>query len=123
MKTALATLAAVLLLAGCGHAKDPFVGTWKRANGPPYPPTLFVIAKTADGYRLTGWFPVGRESAALTRKGDDLDGHRVMPTLAVWNHGSFGSYIKITWDPTSNRLLWLGVPMTKVSDSTAAPVP
>ena len=32
MKPVLAILAAVLLLAGCGHSKDPFVGTWQSDN-------------------------------------------------------------------------------------------
>lgn len=48
MKPALAILAAVLLLAGCSSAKDPFVGTWQAigyasGNG-------LVISKVAKGY-------------------------------------------------------------------------
>lgn len=47
-------LAAVLLLAGCGHAsaKDPFVGTWQWDPHSLVPTTL-VIAKVPDGYRAT----------------------------------------------------------------------
>jgi hypothetical protein len=49
MKRAIALIvfAAVLLLAGCGHAKDPFVGTWRtQTNDGP----IFVISKAHSGY-------------------------------------------------------------------------
>ena len=49
MKRAIALIvfAAVLLLAGCGHAKDPFVGTWRaQTNDGP----IFVISKAHPGY-------------------------------------------------------------------------
>jgi len=47
MKPALAILAAVLLLAGCGHAgkpSDPFVGTWGLGQ------TRLIITKVPRGY-------------------------------------------------------------------------
>ena len=50
LKLALTILVAVLLLAGCGHAKDPFVGTWRAQtkDGP-----SFVISKQELGYLVT----------------------------------------------------------------------
>ena len=47
VKTVLAILAAVLLLAGCGQAKDPFVRAWQAQtkDGP-----SFVISKHEPGY-------------------------------------------------------------------------
>jgi hypothetical protein len=51
LKLALAILAAVLLLAGCGQAKDPFVGTWQSVgNGPG---DGVAITKASGSYRVT----------------------------------------------------------------------
>lgn len=50
MRPILVILAAVLLLAGCGAAKDPMVGTWQVVRGAPG--DGLVIDKRADGYLL-----------------------------------------------------------------------
>jgi hypothetical protein len=47
MKPVFVVLAAVLLLAGCGHARDPFVGTWRAQTNAG---TIFVISKHDQGY-------------------------------------------------------------------------
>lgn len=48
-KLALAIPIVVLVVAGCGHAKDPFVGTWQaQTKGGP----SFVISKLGPGYRV-----------------------------------------------------------------------
>ena len=49
LKPALAILAGVLLLAGCGHAKDPFVGTWRPQTKDGL---SFVISKHGAGYHV-----------------------------------------------------------------------
>ena len=69
MKLALATLAAVLLLAGCGQAKDPFVGTWRTTKGELY----FVISKHGAGYLvLAKTDPNFRGVGVLAGHGDAL---------------------------------------------------
>jgi hypothetical protein len=49
MKLLLVVLAGVLLLAGCGQAKDPFVGTWRAQTNDS---TSFVISKHDPGYAV-----------------------------------------------------------------------
>jgi len=57
-------------LTGCGHTKDPFVGTWWMGTQGP----KLVIAKGPDGYKATLVFAVGRAPMTLTRHGNELSG-------------------------------------------------
>ena len=68
LKLALAILAGVLLLTGCGQAKDPFVGTWRAQakDGP-----SFVISKLGPGYRVRA----DPESGLSCEGVGVLDGH------------------------------------------------
>jgi hypothetical protein len=122
MRTALAMLAAVLLLAGCGHAsaKDPFVGTWQWDPHSLVPTTL-VIAKVPDGYRATVaglWLGA---PLLLARHGNQLVGPR--PPMAS------GSTLVLDYLPATGHLSykWTGIykadVLSKVSDSTAIPSP
>ena len=124
MKFALAILTAVLLLTGCGHAKDLFVGTWQ--NGPGGPKE--VISSTAGGrYLLTE--VSGRHAdyvMKMSRHGDRLSGSFRVLKGANW---------RTAWTMTVTRLTGarlsfarVGDPadvvdFTKVSDNTAAPAP
>jgi hypothetical protein len=79
LKPALAILAAVLLLAGCGQAKDPFVGTW----GIHHEPAIFVIAKAQNGYAATFVDSGAREGMVLARHGNELAGIATLGNLRV----------------------------------------
>jgi len=63
----LAILAAVLLLAGCGQAKDPFVGTWQFEG------TRLVVAQAGQSYRTVLLVPHGYGWVGpYVRKGNEL---------------------------------------------------
>jgi hypothetical protein len=135
MKTALAIAAAVVLLAGCGHAnapsvpKDPVVGTWRAELGPPEG-WLLVVTKLPAGYQATVAYtqldahsqPIPPVVGTFTRKGNQLFG--VLKLTTGDNHAL------LVYTPTTGHLTWrslafLGAStiMTKVSDSTAIPSP
>jgi hypothetical protein len=118
MKLALAVLAAVLLLAGCGHAytaHDPFVGTWRLGSDPP--PWL-VVAKVGSTYRVT-FVGEGTITWGFTRHGNRLV------------HGQAGGKRSLvaTYVPSTGHLLFSGDDLAspfnfhKQSDSTAIPSP
>jgi hypothetical protein len=132
MKLVLAILAAVLLLAGCGHAstpKDPFVGTWRLTTvqrqpgsspglrlviskpGGTYPPHSYRIAMGHDG---------GADFETFVRHGNQL-------VSAGSTKPSDGDVV--AYDPATGHLLqsqgthrdifeWV-----RASDSTALPIP
>jgi hypothetical protein len=126
MKLALAILAAVLLLAGCGHAnapQDPFVGTWRdkgfRIGAAVYDkklgaftlgthPTLaeLVITKQANRYHATlaVWhdWPFGQRDMFLTRHGNRLVGS--IYTYSPTANGSRQYYVVLTYLLTTGRL-------------------
>ena len=75
MKLAIVILAAVLLLAGCGHAKDPFVGTW-QSDTPAARLTIDGTYKT-DGSQTNVYIATLLSSRAaaditLVRHGNEL---------------------------------------------------
>jgi hypothetical protein len=124
MRAAFAMLAAVLLLAGCGHAaaKDPFVGTWQWDH---QVPTL-VVAKVPGGYQATivwgGWFEDWSETTILfARRGHELVGPR--PPVAS------GSTLVLDYLPATGHLSFKCTGpykadiLSKASDSTATPSP
>jgi hypothetical protein len=89
MKLALAVLAAVLLLAGCGQAKDPFAGTW-RAQAKDGLSSL-VISKHGTGYIVAT--DNGADSSA-----DDfgLDGGGGSPSEGVGVLGGHGHTLTVS---------------------------
>ncbi len=129
MKPALAILAVVLLLGGCGgtsSAKDPFVGTWQSRS----PDMTLIIGKVADGYRVTGTVSSGPSVAGavlqgpsssfiLSRHGDELTG-----TFG----GTFPVSVVVAYLPATGHLTikssagYFGE-LSKVSGSTASPRP
>ena len=118
MKLALVILAAVLLVAGCGHiaAKDPFVGTWKTSDG-----WGVAIAKSGDTYQATMVLPDMSLPAnppppyTLTRSGDVFTG-----TM----EGDGGpEAVVFRYSPSSRRLYFRGRGLSRLSDGTAAPSP
>jgi hypothetical protein len=134
VRVALAILAGVLLLAGCGQAnvpKEPFVGTWRAAGTS----TKVVIAKVPNGYLSTfvspGLIlspilePPTRPHILLTRHGGELVGTQKvekMRNTVVIDYLSSGHLTLRTTDPATGRL---GPPdkLTRVSDSIAVPSP
>jgi hypothetical protein len=137
MKPALVILAAVLLLAGCGHAKDPFVGTW-RMNSPGENATSqarFVISKKAAQYTVTqGYhgYKAYDPIAVFTRRGGQLVASvRVTNPFTGKPTGEVDQF-KLSTSHLPGQLLFtyrLGSPpadtltMTKLSESTATPTP
>jgi hypothetical protein len=128
MRTALAMLAAALLLTGCGHvsaAKDPFVGIWQGLD------VHLVIAKAGKSYRTTLVVPVKFPHGngwvgPYTRKGNELKAG-----LSVTLDGKpTGRVIVelIDFVPTTGRLTYKdgtgpAIEFSRVSASTAIPTP
>jgi hypothetical protein len=121
LATLAATLAAVLLLAGCGHAKDPFVGTWQSTKGGGEI-TKLVIIKKANVYWTVVVLPTnGLAQQAFSRRGNQL--------VAQWSPllSQMDQVKTVDFDPKSGHLHF-GLPvvdyeMTKVSASAAIPTP
>jgi hypothetical protein len=152
MKLALVVLAAVLLLAGCGHAKDPFVGTWRVQTNAG---TIFVISKHDSGYlvvaadsgtdssfegALAGADPTYKGVGVLDAQGDTLIVNFAISTgppaqietirLTVRPHTRLQAAEKMTAGQGLGYLGFVmaftgGMPATlvKVSNCTAAPTP
>ena len=135
----IASLVAVLLLAGCGSAQatpDPFLGTWRPqtpSGKPPGSPPM-IITRAQAGYLVTVvyWGP-GQEPASprptlaipFTRHGDTLAGAYKVPGMGRLR-------AEIAYLPRSGQLAWansstpsgpLGKPVkwVKVSGGTAYP--
>ena len=116
MRIGFMVLAAVLLLSGCGQAKDPFVGTWRPTIATRSTVRL-VISKQTDGYRV-GNLVFARHGNVLT------DRFRVK---APGERGS-GTMVKLSFVfvPSSGHLLETSgnrrlVELVKTSDSTSRP--
>ena len=130
LKPALAILAAVLLIAGCGHnapAHDPFVGTWHSVGG--YPGTGIAISKVAGAYRVsfvTDFKPTPGGSLRGIRHGNDqlrARGKGINPV-----HPSDDTWLEtFDYSPATALLTWTAngveVAYSKVADSTAPPTP
>ena len=121
MKLGLAILAAVLLLAGCGHtasSHDPFVGTWQSHS----PNMTLVIAKVAAGYRVTGETDSQGPPSSFTlkRHGDELTG--------TFGGSPFPDSVVVAYLPATGHLTVKSsagsfAELSKASDSTASPKP
>ena len=120
---ALAALLA-LLLAGCGQAasQDPFAGTWREPDGG----RVAVIAKTADGYRVTVY---SHTLLNAERSGDRL---RAWTELRSSDGEPTGHSLEavFTHDPATGGLVFtdpagpgLRMDLVRESDSTAIPSP
>ena len=122
-----AAVVGVLLLAGCGHATDPFVGTWKSGPGG----TAVVAHLTGDRYRLTQLYrvPAIDTVTMMIRHGDTLSG-----SLRQFNQTTWETWKLILAHLPDGRLaLTRTFPgadspdaifvMSRVSNSTAAPTP
>ena len=114
-------LASVLLLAGCGHARDPFVGTWESKAVPGGNAAIdMVITKLdEDHYRVSAW-PLG--SKVYIKSGNGLfydPGSASDAISALFDTGSshlliYNSDTRLNqWNPTFDCV--------KVSESTALP--
>ena len=129
MKLVLAALAAVLLLAGCGHAKDPFVGTWHAVGYGPG--SGIAVSKVSGAYRVTfvsDFKPERGGSWRFLRHGStEL---MVIVNYKDPDHPSdhWQRVERIDFDPATGRLTYTenGVHLmrlSKVSDSTVPPTP
>jgi hypothetical protein len=120
MKPALAILAAVLLLAGCGHTSkpsDPFVGTWVPASASD---NWVVISRHGDDYLLIAYKPAaGTMRGIFVRHDNQLIDCTVPPGETVKPRAQLTT--------GSSRLYFapFGVNemLTRVSDSTTVPTP
>ena len=123
MKPLLAILAAVLLLAGCGHVAprhDPFVGTWQAVGFSPG--SGYTISKVSGVYRVVTvahFKPLPGYSFPFSRRGSNE---------LIGRPGEFQYVEAISFNPASGRLTWTSNGMdpqvlTEVSDSTAPPTP
>jgi hypothetical protein len=129
MKPALAILAAALLLAGCGSAKDPFVGTWQAigsASGDGLViskvPNRYVVLMTDDHRGVVRYrcLRYGNELKATTTEPNPAQPTKPFIFVDVFS-----------FDPAHGRLTWTekedgkGVGprfvCTKVLDGTSAP--
>jgi len=138
MKGALAIVAAVLLLAGCGQAsaptagqssapRDPFVGTWRVDAGD--------RARWVIGVRHDGWYTVTQGAPGnikytklglFARHGNQLSG-RVLTSTDVMSTfllrlGNAEGQLLLTFSATNMSTL-AQMTLTKLSDSTAKPTP
>ena len=118
MWLALAVLAAVLLLAGCGHAKDPFVGTWQAAAGGA---KMVIAPVTGDGHRLTQTTGSHRDWAMnMVGHGEKLSGFLRLSNGTKWTvmvtRLADG---RLSFTASDNPVAV--VDFSKVSDSTVAP--
>jgi hypothetical protein len=136
MKPALAILAAVLLLAGCGHASkpsDPFVGTWGLG-----PDTRLIITKVPRGYlvdarvHLPGTFIVFHPlRVVFTRHGDRLVGtQRMVEDQSLDTEQTAGRVsVTLTYARATGDLIYESTPpeyryaYTRVAQSATTPSP
>jgi len=137
LKPALAILAGVLLLAGCGHAKDPFVGTWRPQTKDGL---SFVISKHGAGYHVVavdGGADPGFEGVGV------LDGRGDALTVNFAGSGGSPAYtetIRLTVGPHTRLqatekmagqkgpgylafVMMVPATLVRVSSSTTAPTP
>jgi hypothetical protein len=132
-RTLVIVAAAALLLAGCGHPKDPFVGTWRMNSGPR---ARFVISKNAGHYTVTQGFRGDKtymRIAVFTRRGDQLVASWRVTNPFTGKHTGEVDTLKLSTTHVPNQLLFtfsFGLPpsadsvtMTKLSDSSATPTP
>ena len=122
MKLTLAILAAVLLLAGCGHSApnhDPFVGTWQAVGFDPG--NGYAISKVSGAtYRVAEIDHFKQHGSALySRRGSNE---------LISRPGQLAEQDVIKFNPASGRLTEtprgdVGAVLTKVSNSTAPPSP
>jgi hypothetical protein len=138
MRLLLVVLTAVLLLAGCGHAKDPFVGTWRaQANAG----TSLVISRHGTGYFVVAAVGVPDPShkgvGVLDTQGDTLTvsfaGTASSPAqtetirLTVRPGGRLQAAEKTTAGQKGPGYLafvmMMPATLVKVSNATAAPTP
>ena len=114
----------VLVLAGCGEAasEDPFVGTWRDPDGS----MDTVIAKTADGYRVTVFFGTW---ANAERDGERLRAWVELLSPSGEPTGKVNEAI-YTYQPASGQLVLtdpagpgIRIELVRESASTAIPSP
>jgi hypothetical protein len=90
LKLALPILAAVLMLAGCGQAKDPFVGTWHAQAKDGWLDSL-VISKHGTGYLVA---TVSGADSSVDDFG--LDGGGDSPSEGVGVLGGHGDTLTVS---------------------------
>lgn len=118
MKLALALVATVLLLAGCGRA-DPFVGTWRVSRQDSTIPVRLIIAKVGGTYRVALVMGGGGFSKDVyVRHGDQIvsEPGRQFPKTVV------------TYVPSTGHVLFHvgsapNLNLYRESDSTSIPTP
>jgi hypothetical protein len=121
MKLGLAILAAVLLLAGCGHAKDPFVGTWQFEG------VHLVVAKVGQSYRTILVVPHGYGWVGPYEQ----NGNELKASLHVTNNGKRTGQViveLVDYHPATGHLTYKdgtgpALDFSRVSNSTAIPSP
>jgi hypothetical protein len=126
MKLALAILAAVLMLAGCGHSQDPFAGTWQATGS--LPGNGMVIARVANRYLVfitdshlqVGLYWMVRHSNRLKETHEVPNPLRpAKPWHVVEVLDSNPANGHLTWTENGRA----AIDLNKVSDSTVSPTP
>jgi hypothetical protein len=112
MKWAL-VLAAALLLAGCGHAKDPFIGSWGAVQ---HGPASMVISKQGSRYLAVEYLGHGPvQHLVYTRQGNHL--------VAVVNPWPFKCGADLDSTTGLLRLTPFAYVLKRTSTSTPGPIP
>jgi hypothetical protein len=122
----LLVLGGVLLLVGCGHAPDPFVGTWKLGGGPG---SLVVSHVAGSRYRLTQMHGANAtDVVTMILRGATLRGslsqfNDTWQTLTLTFARLSDGRMRLTVSEPSANITDGTFILSKVSDSSRAPTP
>ena len=116
MKWAL-VLAALLLLAGCGQAKDPFIGSWAAVQ---HGPAAVLVSKQGSRYVAIEYLGHGpRQRLVYTRQGNQ--GNHLIAVVKPNGWPKCGADL----DSKTGllRLTPFGYVLKRTSTSTTGPIP
>jgi hypothetical protein len=119
-RLALAVAAAVLLLAGCGHAqKDPFAGTWQTATTVGPNAALMVVSRASNGYRVALAYSPARGVATLARRDNQLVG--TLKAVGGTEVNVVIEYLPATGQLTVRTTKGKPITLSKLADTTTIP--